>query len=410
MDIEIIPGRPGGTVKAPVSKSFLHRAVICAVLAHGTSRIYTDSLPDDAAATVGCVQAMGAEVSYNNGFLEITPPPVYESRAVLNCRESGSTLRFLLPVCAALGIEAEFIRGDGLKRRPVSDVLIELSRHGIKISGDPLKISGRLSAGRFTLPADISSQGVSGMLMALPLTGGEVSIPGVINSEDYVNLTVGVMKHFGISLTREANVFFTSEKRYRPVSVQAEGDWSGAAFFLAAGAGVTGLDLNSLQGDKIITDVLRDAGAKDLSGNGTFRFDTSSLHGFRLDAARYPDLVPVAAVLAATADGVTVISNTDRLRYKESDRVAALLSLLDAAGAQARYEDGKIIINGKPSLRGGEADSFNDHRIVMAAAVLSAKCDGSITIKNADAVNKSYPGFFRDFTSLGGKINVLQLR
>lgn len=407
MDIKISPAELSGTVRAPVSKSFVHRCLICAALSGGTSRIRTDLSADDLKATADCISAMGAGVSFTDGVVTVTPPDGFRSPAVLDCGESGSTLRFLLPVCGALGIESTFLRKPGLAGRPVSGLVSELCRHGLSAEENPLKIKGRLSGGEFILSGEISSQGISGVLMALPLIGGRVTVTGKAVSGDYTSLTVGVMKLFGVSVTQTENCFPVFRQQYKPVSLDAEGDWSGAAFFLAAGAAVTGLSTASLQGDRRITEILSFAGARDLSSGEALCFDTSHLHGLNLDAAENPDLVPVVAALGATAEGTTVITNTGRLRYKESNRIKALLSLLRNVGADADFRDGSIIINGKPGLCGGTADSFGDHRIVMAAALLSSRCRNGIIIKNAGAVSKSYPGFFNDFTSVGGKINVL---
>ena len=409
MDIKITPSPISGSIEGIASKSFAHRALICACLAKGKSEIRINTSSADIEATVECLRNLGAKIEKNGVTYTVTPIGALPEKARIDCRESGSTIRFLLPVICALGIETE-IHGSGrLPERPLSPLKEELIRMGAKISDSfPLNVSGRISAGEFTLRGDVSSQFVTGLLMALSyLGGGVINLLPPVQSRPYIDITLEVLRTFGADIKEENNTFYINSKHLSGCDFSVEADWSNAAFPLCMGAEVTGLNPVSTQGDKAIINVLENMGAKIAQNSGSFKADLSSLHGSRIDASDIPDAVPVIAAVAATAEGETVIFNGERLRIKESDRIMTTVSMIRSLGGDITETDDGMIIVGKPFLTGGETDSFNDHRIAMAAAVASLKCKSDVVIRNAEAVNKSYPSFFEDFNKLGGKAHVM---
>lgn len=409
MDIQITPASVLGSIEGIASKSFAHRALICAALARGKSRIKINTTSADIEATVSCLRNLGAVIEKNGTVYSVTPIDTPCEKAEIDCCESGSTLRFLLPVICALGTKT-LVHGSGrLPERPLSPLKEELIRMGANISDFfPLDVSGRISAGEFTLRGDVSSQFVTGLLMALSyLGGGKINLLPPVESRPYIDMTVQVLKQFGADIKEENNTFYINNLPLTGCDFTVEGDWSNAAFPLCMGAEVTGLNPDSTQGDKAIIDVLRKMGAEITGNGGNYKADVSSLQGCRIDASDIPDAVPVIAAVASTAEGETVIYNAQRLRLKESDRIQTVCDMLRSLGADISETDDGMVINGKKSLSGGEVNSFNDHRIAMAAAVAAVKCENAVIIRNADAVNKSYPEFFNDYNKLGGKARVL---
>jgi 3-phosphoshikimate 1-carboxyvinyltransferase len=341
---------------------------------------------------------------------------------ILPCEESGSTFRFLLPVVGALGRNAAFALKGRLPQRPLSPLYEELLRHGCTLSpqgANPFSSGGRLTHGRYELDGGVSSQFISGLLLALPLLEGdsELHITGRLESFPYVELTLAMLEEFGIKTSFDGFMFsIAGGQGYRsPGTLTIEGDWSNAAFWLCAGvinSGVivmgkitcSGLDLQSRQGDRAILELLTRFGAKIEKGASSVTISGGTLRGIEIDARDIPDLGPVLAVVGATAEGTTVIREAGRLRAKESDRLAAVTDMLRKLGADiAETGDGLVIHGGNP-LTGGTVSSWGDHRIAMAAAVAAAMCANSVTIQGAEAVNKSYPGFFDDLRQFGGTV------
>jgi 3-phosphoshikimate 1-carboxyvinyltransferase len=311
----------------------------------------------------------------------------------LPCGESGSTFRFLLPVVGALGRKASFILEGRLPERPLSPLYEELVRHGCKLSpqgANPFTIEGQLTPGSYTLDGGVSSQFISGLLFALPLLGGDstISLTGKAESLPYIEMTLDTLKTFQINIGYDGKAFTIPgrQKYISPGTVQVEGDWSNAAFWLCAGAvsgntvTVTGLDPHSKQGDRAVAEIL-----------GRFGKD---LHGIEIDAANIPDLVPILSVVAAAAKGPTRIYNAGRLRDKESDRLAAIRDVLGKLGADIRETEDGLVINGGKPLTGGTVSSWGDHRIAMSAAIAAVLCAGPVIIQGAEAADKSYPTFF----------------
>ncbi len=409
MDILITPAPISGNIESIASKSFAHRALICACLAEGKSEIRINTTSADIEATVDCLRSLGAGIEINGAVFSVTPIDVLCKNAEIDCNESGSTLRFLLPVICALGIETK-INGSGrLPERPLSPLKEELIRMGANISDSfPLNVSGKICAGEFTLRGDVSSQFVTGLLMALSyLGGGKINLLPPVQSRPYIDITLEVLRKFGADIKEENNTFYINSGSLSGCKFTVEGDWSNAAFPLCMGAEIAGLNPDSTQGDKAIIDVLKAMGAEIFENNGSFRADVASLHGCRIDAADIPDAVPVIAAMASTAEGETVIFNAERLRLKESDRIQTTCEMLRALGADISETGDGMVIRGKKTLDGGKTQSYNDHRIAMAAAVAAVKCKNAVTILNAEAVNKSYPEFFNDYNKLGGNVSVL---
>lgn len=401
----LTPHPLGGEIAAIASKSQAHRYLICAALADGISHIRCDERSADIDATVRCLNALGASISYENNHFTVQPIQKAEF-GILDCGESGSTLRFLIPVVAALGCGADFVLHGRLAERPLSPLQELLEARGIvftKPQKDILHLEGKLSAGRFEIAGNVSSQFISGLLFALPLLNGrsDIMLTSLLESAPYVDLTLAAMRRFGVEIHGMSN--FASGS-YRACDVTVEGDWSNAAFWLCAGAisnpvTLTGIDLHSTQGDRKIVEVLERFGA----GVEKHAFSVSvfpqPMHGIELDASDIPDLVPPIALLAACAEGTTRIYGAKRLKIKESDRLQSVSAALNALGGKVTVTEDGLIIEGT-GLKGGTVDSQNDHRIAMLAAIASSVCETPVTLHGSDAVKKSYPRFWEDFEKL----------
>lgn len=425
MSDAVIRPRPlRGAVTPPPSKSVLHRAVVCASLAKGKSAVRPYVPSDDIDATVLAMRALGAEIRAENESLLIDGSPIFgRPGAEIDCRESGSTLRFLLPVAAAGGVNAAFTGRGRLPERPLGPYLQLLPEHGVSCAPQsaeralPLRISGRLAPGEFALPGNISSQFVTGLLFALPLLPEDsvVRLTTPVESAGYIDLTLDILSTFGISLKGTQDGFSVpGGQRYKSCDFVAEGDWSQAAFWLSAGAlggeaRCFGLSSSSRQGDRAIVPLLRRFGADIREENGAVTARGGELRGIDIDAAQIPDLVPVLAAVAAFARGRTRITRAGRLRLKESDRLRATARSLAALGARVSETEDGLIIEGAPSLPGGAAESFGDHRIAMALAVAAGRCSGAVTIRGSGCVAKSYPRFFEDYKALGGDVHVIDV-
>ena len=414
MKVTVTPAKLSGKIAAIPSKSYAHRFLICAALSDGCCEIWADRTSADIEATARCLCAMGADITRRGGVYAVSPASGEKTEVLpaLDCGESGSTLRFLAPIASALG-GGTFTMSGRLAERPMDPLNAALCAHGmtVKKSGNTVTYSGKLTGGEFLIPGDVSSQYISGLLMALPLCGGgEVRLTSPLASAPYVDITVDAMRAFGVSVGRgEGRYTVAPGQKYRRCDPCVPGDWSNAAFWLISGAAVTGLDLNDAQGDKAILDRLADMGAKaDFSSDGACCIDgLDRLHGCEIDAGDIPDAVPALAVAAARAKGETRIFNAARLRAKESDRIATVCAMLTAFGVQNRATDDGIVITGRAvALLSCTVDAANDHRIAMAAAVGASFADGPVYITGAEAVNKSYPDFWDDYKKLGGQIDV----
>ena len=426
MNKTVTPGCLQGELRVLPSKSASHRAVMMAAMAQGKTLLEPLQLSRDISATLACAQALGltrgAAIagSETEGFVraEIWGGGEGETRPLreLDCGESGSTLRFFIPLALDGRGPVRFVGHGRLMQRPLTvyQNLFEPLGVSWKQEGDALTVEGALQSGRFELPGDVSSQFITGLLLALPRLAGdsEIAVTTPLESRAYVELTRRVQSDFGVvSEWRDGGQTLLipgGQKIVSPDCLHIEGDWSHAAFYLTAGAigrgeiRLTGLEPRSAQGDRAIVEILRDMGA-DIRWEGDALVSRASrLHGLHVDCAQVPDLVPILAVAMAAAEGESRITGAARLRIKESDRLSAMAAALTAAGADVtELPDGLIIRGGKP-LHAATVEGCNDHRIVMAMTIASAVADGELTITDAEATAKSAPAFWQEFEHLGG--------
>lgn len=411
----IYPGALCGCCRAVQSKSYAHRHLICSALSEGDTVLELSSVCDDVKATLDCLSALGASFNQNGNELLVKPISEKAKSAELNCGESGSTLRFLLPVAAAISEKSSFFGTSGLKARPVLALLEAMRANGAKISGNalPLELLSGMRGGKYVLPGNISSQYVSGLLMALPLLNAdsEISIEGRLESAPYVDITIDTLKAYGIFIEQTDSSFYIKGKqKYKsPGRVNIEGDWSAAAFLLTAGAlsgevSVSGLNLSSAQGDRRIVELLERFGAELVCKKDTVTARKSRLVACDIDAADTPDLFPALCVAACAAEGESRFSGFSRLRLKESDRLHSVSNLISALGGRSELCGDRFSVFGSP-LKGGRAECRGDHRVAMAAAIAALICSGSTELLGSECVSKSYPAFFEDFAALGGVVS-----
>lgn len=391
MDITIQPGALSGIVRAIPSKSQAHRLMICAAFSDGPTKLECPQTNADIEATARCLNALGANIQRSDEGYQIIPIKSTPAKAVLDCGESGSTLRFLLPVACALGVEATFQMQGRLPYRPLSPLWEGLERMGCQLSRPTettILTSGKLRSGAFSLSGKVSSQFITGLLIATALLDGasQITITDGLESKSYVEMTQAALKTFGVHTD---NYVVNGSFPFRsPGKLTVEGDWSNGAFWLAAKAlgnpvSVTNLDTNSPQGDRACAKILTD-----LEENVT------------VSAADIPDLVPILAVVAGAKKGA-VFTDIARLRLKESDRVASVCNMLNVLGATAFANENTLtLIPG--SYHSCTIDTVNDHRIAMSAAIAATVADGPITVLGAECVSKSYPAFWQVYQELGG--------
>lgn len=418
--VTIHPGALHGDVSIPPSKSAAHRAVICAALAKGVSTLSPIALSDDIRATISAVSSIGAKCYIHGDTLTIDGSKTFSVNPEnVDCIESGSTLRFLIPVCAAGGVKTTFIGRGRLPERPIGIFCDLLPRAGVEcqtLGGLPFSISGQLQPGIFNLSGNISSQFITGLMLALPLLQGNsrIRLTTPLESEGYINLTIAMLRNFGIEITPAENGWdICGGQKYRPRKQIIEGDWSQAAFYLGAATlgsrlSVKGLDLNSAQGDRAALGLFQKFGMKCLTENNALNcFAGEHLLPQEIDVSQIPDLVPALAVTAAFAPGVTKIIGARRLRLKESDRLTCVAQGLRKMGCAVDETEDSLTIHGGSKLSGAEIDGCNDHRIVMAFTVAALHAQGMTTISDAQSINKSYPDFFTTINEMGGMVNVI---
>ena len=382
MDITVYPEKLSGIVNAIPSKSQAHRLLICAAFADGLTTLICPETNDDIQATAICLNALGADIRRSDSGYEIIPVKSIPNAAFLDCGESGSTLRFLLPIVGALGVDATFRMGGRLPRRPLSPLWEEMERMGCRLSRpseNTIRCQGKLIAGDYFIDGGISSQFITGLLFAAALIDGkcQITVTGNLESKPYVDLT------------KQALQIFQAPNFHTPGCVIVEGDWSNSAFFLAAQqlgstVTVTNLHTDSLQGDRMVATLLPQL----------------EKH-CEIDVRDIPDLVPILSVVAAAQNGA-VFTGIHRLRLKESDRVESVIRMIKNLGGKAEADENTLTVYGTV-LKGGTVDSMNDHRIAMSAAIASTVCTEPVTILGAQCVSKSYPHFWEEFSRLGGK-------
>lgn len=381
---------PNGEVTVPPSKSDVHRAIICAALSRGVSRISPVALSNDIKATIGCIEALGAETRLENNVLTVDGTKLFsDKKASLDCGESGSTLRFFIPVAALGGIEAEFTGHGSLPTRPIGLFADILPKAGVECETTgflPLKIRGKLRSGEFKVPGNVSSQFITGLLFALPLleNDSDIVLASPIESVGYINMTIYTMSKFGVEVEKtDFGWHIKGGQSYKPCNYTTDGDWSQAAFFMVSGAvsgsvTVNGVNKDSAQGDKKIAEIIAQFGASVEQTDTSVKVSYAKMRAVTIDASQIPDLVPVLAVCASFAEGTTKIINAQRLRIKESDRLKTTAMLINSLGGSVKELSDGLEITGAERLSGGKADGCNDHRIVMSAAVCAAGLCGEI--------------------------------
>lgn len=404
-----------GRITAPASKSLTIRAVLSALLANGESKIVNPSFSSDGLAALNAIKQLGANVIIRENELFIISGEINKTNFI-NCNESGLLIRLLLSISPLLSTKMELLAEGSLKNRKLGNIETVFEQFGIECLTNndysPIYVLGSYKqAKKINIDASSSSQILSGLLMALPLLNFDSQINVVnLNSKPYIDLTIDLINKFGIVIDnwdyKQFNI--RGNQKYQPINYYVEGDWSGSAFLLTAGAisggiEIKNLDLNSKQGDKIILDILKHSGANvELQGK-TIKVSHSNLISFDFDASNYPDLVPPLTVLGLNCKGISKIKGVHRLINKESNRLQALLKEFGSLGANIELDNDTLIIK-KSKLKGSYVSSHNDHRIAMALAIAGLNSDNAVTIDNANCVNKSYPDFFKDLQSIGGII------
>ena len=410
----ISPVSRTGSVRAPSSKSMAHRQLVIAALAEHPSRLVIDGISDDILATIDCLRALGSDIALSDAALTVVPIDTKRPKdhVTLMPRESGTTLRFMLPLIGVLGVSADIVPEGRLASRPIRELTDELGRHGMSFSFDAesIHVSGRLLPGEYVLPGDVSSQYISALLLSLPKLNGDslLTVTGTVESKAYIGLTVSSLRNEGVQIDEQGTVYsIKGAQKYTPAEFSiVEGDWSNAAFFLCMGTlsckGITvsGIDPDSLQGDRRIVDILARMGAQISMSGDVITVKRGKLNAITLDVSQIPDLVPAICALMALADGTSRITNARRLRLKESDRLKTTCAFLRSIGADAAPDGDGIFIKGKSVLSGGNADAFGDHRIAMALTLAAGGCENPVAINGAEAVSKSFPDFFKRFDCL----------
>lgn len=405
-----------GTVNVPSSKSLCHRAIIAACLANGKSIIRNVTYSNDILATIEGMKALGATINRYDEYLEIFGSNVKRINKVIDANESGSTLRFLIPIATTINEDVTFVGKNNLPNRPLDVYFDIFNEQGIKYEYQdkylPLTISGALHPGVYNVRGDVSSQFITGLLYALPLLNGEsvINITTPLESKGYIDLTLDVLKKFGIVVEKLKKGYkIPGNQKYKPFDYIVEGDFSQAAFYLVAdmlGSEVSlkQMKLNSLQGDKKILNDIMDFGGLIYYDNELLSCKRRENKRARINFSQSPDLGPILSVLAALSKGKSKFVDVKRLRIKECDRVSAMEEELTKLGANVYSSYDKMKFVGVDALHGAVVDAHKDHRIAMALAIAGTVCDGDVTILNAECVSKSYPNFFEDFASLGGRV------
>ena len=410
MNVTLSPSRLSGSIQAIASKSVAQRLLLCAALSDRPTEIVCESLSRDIEATAGSLKQLGSDIHYDRGggVFHVTPIIPGSGPCMPDVGESGATLRFLLPVICALGSKAHITMHGRLPERPLSPLWEELEHHGCRLVRRPdgsIDTEGQLRGGDFRIDANVSSQFISGLLFALPLLEEEsrIRLSGPVESEGYILLTIRALERFGIAVIRDGDCLRLAQGNtaayLSPGRIRVEGDWSCGALWevadmLQGGAAdgliCTGLDEASAQGDRAVQWL-----KKEIAGGNAV-----------IDARNVPDLVPVLSVLAAVSPGTTVFTHANRLRLKESDRIRSVIGMLRALGGSVEETADGLVVRGQETLRGGYVDSCGDHRIAMSAAIASLVCRDKVVLTGAEAVEKSYPSFWRDFEKLGGQIRL----
>ena len=416
--IKLLPSHIKGDITVPPSKSMSHRALICASLAKGKSTLTNILFSEDILTTMNALKQLGAKFDVTGSTVVVTgvKRPKYDNNPIF-CNESGSTLRFLIPIFSLTNKEVIFTGKESLIKRPqtIYKKMFNHDQNTFKIT-DRIVVKGSIKSRDYFIDGNVSSQFFSGLMFSLPLLQDDSTIyyNGNLESKSYIDLTIEILERFGIEIQEIENGYFIpGNQHYKPHNYRVEGDYSQASFFLVAGLlnGVVRLDdLNheSKQGDYEIINIIKRMKGKIIFTENGFVTEYSQTHGATIDISDCPDLGPIVALLGAVSKGSTTITNIQRLRLKESDRVESTVNTLRALGVKVHVQDNQIIIYGKQSFEGGVIlDSYNDHRIAMMISIAATRCDKPVILTTANAVNKSYPHFFEDYMSIGGTIEIV---
>ncbi|MBQ8178476.1 MAG: 3-phosphoshikimate 1-carboxyvinyltransferase [Clostridia bacterium] len=412
-DITLQKSAINGVVTVPSSKSVAHRLILASVISGANVKINGSLKSKDILATLECAKGLGAKVDWTDDGVVLDASNLTPGATSFDVNESGSTMRFLLPILP-LYLDEFTLSGKGrIGERPVSALRECMARAGVSVSGDylPVKVSGRYTTNHFTINATASSQYITGMLLTLyALGGGTLKVEGEITSKGYIDITIGVLERFGANVIFKDNVYTLSVvKGELPKEVDVDADWSSACFMIVLGVlggkvELKGLRYPDYQPDSVVLSVIKEMGGKVYFEDGVLVAERSKLNAVNFDADGSPDIVPILSVACANAKGVSTITGTRRLRIKESDRVQSVCDMLSAFGVKVESGENYIKIWGCDSLSGGVVDSQNDHRIAMSGAVLGSLASGVTTVKGIECVAKSYPDFIKDFISLGGDV------
>ena len=418
MAIKITPHQLSGGIAVPPSKSMAHRAIICASLAQGRSVITNIEYSKDIEATIGAMKSLGTMIFEHDDYLEIDGTTTFmKNQCEINCFESGSTLRFMVPISLVCENNLHFIGEGRLGKRPMQVYYDIFDQQGISYlyreNVLDLYVRGRMHGGEFHLPGDVSSQFISGLLFALPLMDEDsrIVMTSPVQSKGYIDLTLQMLDMFGIQIENHDYQEFMIKggQRYQPCDYRVEADFSQAAFYLVAGALqneviLDGLNLQSAQGDKEAIDILKRMGCRIQEVDHGYMMVCDDLHATQIDGSQCPDIIPVIALACSLAKGTSVIENISRLRIKECDRLSATVDVICKLGGKAYEKEDSMIIEGVDVLKGGHVSSYNDHRMAMMEAIASTQCENEVCIDEHLCVDKSYPRFWEHFEKLGGVI------
>ncbi|PAT02657.1 3-phosphoshikimate 1-carboxyvinyltransferase [Candidatus Izimaplasma bacterium ZiA1] len=413
--IKLLPSTLEGTITAPPSKSFSHRAIIAASLCKSKSTITNIIYSDDVLATIEAMQHLGVRFKKSKHNLEVMPPKRHKySKESVFANESGSTLRFAIPLFSVFSNNVNFTGKKTLLDRPIEvyEKIFKITRN----SPEDIMVNGFLKPNNYIIPGNVSSQFISGLLFSLPLLNNDstISLTTPLESSGYVKITIEVLKTYNIEIKEIQNGYFIKgNQQYISTNYNIEGDFSNSAFFLVAGLlqnSIETLNLSndSVQGDRNIIDVLKQFKSRVVHLENGYMTSSQETHGTVVDISQIPDLGPPIALLGVLSKGKTIITNITRLKAKESDRVESIITTLATLGGNIYEKNNEIHINGKNFLEGGTVDSFNDHRIVMMATIASLRSKNPIIITNANAVRKSFPAFFKTLKTIGLKYEIME--
>ncbi|MFQ8706194.1 MAG: 3-phosphoshikimate 1-carboxyvinyltransferase [Thomasclavelia sp.] len=421
--VKITPTKLKGVVQVPPSKSLAHRAIICASLAKGVSRIDNIEYSKDIQATIKAMKSLGTKIKEFENYLIIDGTTTFtKQNSEIDCEESGSTLRFMVPISIVEENKVHFVGRGNLGKRPLDTFyeIFERQNIGYMYKRDVLDlyVIGKLKPDHYIIPGNISSQFITGLLFALPLLKGDsiIEITSTLESKGYIDLTLQMLNQYGIKIINNDYKSFVvmGNQEYQAHDYRVEADFSQAAFYLVAGAIgndviLTDLNLDSLQGDKVTLNILEAMGAKINVVSDGIKVTGENLSATQVDASQCPDVIPVVSVALALAQGKSEVINAKRLRIKECDRIIATRSQINELGGAVIELPDSMTIRGVNEFIGGNCSSFADHRIAMMLAIAATRCNQPVIIDNMECVEKSYPGFWKDYQSLGGIINVINM-